>query len=85
MQKNISKTNIKKKETEEEDDMQLNIVQNNKPKNISESEDESENDENIKKDKSENNPEKKSLGDLDQDIFDSDQTFKSIGVSLKIY
>lgn len=90
MQKNIANKNskenkdIKANKKEEEDDMQLNIIGNipNKVKEEVESESDSE-EEDIKNIKSEN---LNVLNDPEhQDIFDSESTFKSIGVSFKLH
>jgi len=86
MQKNIANKNSKENKvkkvnkTEQEDDMQLNIIAN-VPKNNKEtieSDSDSEEDETKKNIKNEN---LNVLNEEHQDIFDSEATFKSIGVS----
>ncbi len=85
MQKNIANKNSKenkdkKAHKREEDDMQLNII-GNVPKNTNEeiesdSDSDEENRKNIISDNLNN-----LIDSEQQDIFDSDATFKSIGVS----
>ena len=90
MQKNIANKNSKENrdkkaiKTEEEDDMQLNII-GNLPKNTkeeveSDSDSEEEDTKNVKSDKL------NVLNDSEhQDVFDSEATFKSIGVIFLFY
>ena len=85
MQKNIANKNSKENKvkkvnkTEQEDDMQLNIIanvpKNNKETIESDSDSEEDETKNIKNDNL------NVLNEEHQDIFDSEATFKSIGVS----